>query len=57
MLFGQNITGHVYEESDSEKNPISGVNVYWVNTTEGTATDAEGYFELRRPSKSYKLVR
>lgn len=56
MLFGQNITGHVYEESDSEKNPISGVNVYWVNTTEGTATDAEGYFELRRPSKSYKQL-
>ena len=32
------------------------MNVYWVNTTEGTATDAEGYFELKRPSKSYKQL-
>lgn len=54
----QNLTGHIHEKSaDNEEIPLVGVNVYWLNTTIGTTTDADGYFTIVKPSKAdHKLV-
>ena len=46
-LISQNITGSIYEINDKkEKNSIVGVNVYWIGTTNGTSSNAEGKFQL-----------
>ena len=43
----QTITGHVAEkDAQGKSNPLPGVNVYWLNTTTGTNTDAGGEFHL-----------
>ncbi|MDR2084443.1 MAG: TonB-dependent receptor [Bacteroidales bacterium] len=55
-LIGQTVTGTVYEKADQTENPIPGVNVYWVNTTIGTATDIDGKFTIERPTKEHKLL-
>jgi outer membrane receptor for ferrienterochelin and colicins len=51
--FSQKIQGYVYElEGDQKKLPLPGANVVWAGTTLGTATDPNGYFELKRPKDS-----
>ncbi|AFH49866.1 Iron complex outer membrane receptor protein [Ignavibacterium album JCM 16511] len=47
------ITGRV---TDPEFTPISGVNVYLVNTTFGDATNEKGFFQIKNiPSGNYEL--
>ncbi len=36
--------------------PLTGVNIYWLGTTEGTATDAQGRFSLEQPAGQRQLV-
>ncbi|HDJ34232.1 MAG TPA: TonB-dependent receptor [Bacteroidetes bacterium] len=44
---GQFLKGYVYEKMENEQPvPLTGVNVYWMNTTRGTVTDKNGYFEI-----------
>lgn len=51
-VLGQKIQGHVYELDElQQKVPLPGANVFWAGTTEGTATDAKGYFELNHHSQ------
>ena len=50
------VTGNVHELSGKNKVPIFGVNIYWENTTIGTSSDADGYFEINKPSGSDKLI-
>jgi len=46
-LQGQSVHGFVYEQNDrNQQIPLVGVNVYWLGTTQGTFTDAEGNFVL-----------
>ncbi|NQV02362.1 MAG: TonB-dependent receptor [Bacteroidia bacterium] len=46
-LQGQSIHGFVFEQNDRNQSvPLTGVNVYWVNTTRGTSTDVDGNFVL-----------
>jgi outer membrane receptor for ferrienterochelin and colicins len=48
--YSQKIQGHVYElDEQQKKQPLPGANVFWSGTTNGTATDPDGYFELKRP--------
>jgi len=48
--FSQKIQGYVYElDGDQKKLPLPGANVFWSGTTLGTATDPNGFFELKRP--------
>ena len=48
--FSQKIQGYVYElDGEKKKLPLPGANVFWAGTTLGTATDPDGYFELKRP--------
>ena len=55
-LVGQTVNGTVYEKIDDNITPIPGVNIYWINTTVGTATDADGKFKLERKSKEQKYL-
>ena len=43
------VSGTVYEKQpDGKKNPLAGVNVYWLGTTKGTFTDEHGHFQISR---------
>lgn len=48
QIHSQTINGTVYELVDKKEKPLFGANVYWLNTTVGTTTDANGKFELKR---------
>lgn len=50
------ITGTVKELNNGKESPVFGVNVYWDNTSVGTTTDAKGYYSLKKPPQSNKLV-
>lgn len=52
MLFAQ-LSGRV---TDKNGDGIPGVNVLWLNTTIGTATDTNGRFEITRSTESDYLV-
>jgi hypothetical protein len=54
----QTISGEVFEkEANQNRNPLPGVNVYWLGTTRGTVTDPDGKFSLsRNEQNSSKLV-
>lgn len=39
------VKGHVLDEQEE---PIIGANIYWEGTQQGTTSDADGYFELKR---------
>ena len=46
-LQGQSVRGFVFDRNDqSQQLPLTGVNVYWLGTTHGTFTDADGNFVL-----------
>jgi len=52
IVIGQKIQGHVFELDEmQQKVPLPGANVFWAGTTEGTATDQDGYFELDHQSQ------
>jgi outer membrane receptor for ferrienterochelin and colicins len=47
--FSQKIQGYVFElDSGQVKLPLPGANVFWAGTNIGTATDPNGFFELKR---------
>ncbi|MGN0053473.1 MAG: TonB-dependent receptor domain-containing protein [Bacteroides sp.] len=41
---------------DTTGEPIAGANVFWAGTTQGTTTDLEGRFDLRRHKAERRLV-
>lgn len=56
-LFSQiGVSGNVYEVINKTKEPVSGANVYWLETTIGTATDSNGNFEIPIHHGSNQLV-
>jgi outer membrane receptor for ferrienterochelin and colicin len=53
----QNLSGTVRDASEgANQSPIPGANVFWLGTTQGTVTDAEGRFSLVQPSDASRLV-
>ena len=57
--FAQNqpIEGHVFEYINEDSiSPLPGVNVFYLGTTQGTTTDAKGYFTLSTNLKYQQLV-
>ena len=51
------ITGRVFELlSNDSLSPLVGVNVYYLNSTKGTSTNEEGYFELSKEKTKEKLI-
>ena len=47
------VKGHVLDEQEE---PIIGANIYWEGTQQGTTSDADGYFELKRKENVKNLV-
>ncbi len=62
ILFGcfaaqaQVIEGYVQESAAEGKLPVYSANVYWLNTTIGTTTNAEGYFSIEPHPEQTQLV-
>lgn len=53
----QRIVGHVFEKSrDNKLLPLTGANVYWLNTNLAENTDSLGHFSIARSAKSNRLV-
>jgi len=53
----EEVTGLVFEtDSDGEKVPLSGANVYWMGTTSGTITGRDGRFSIDKPESKHMLV-
>ena len=48
---GQSLSGHVHEEGESGHEPLIGASVFWLGTTIGSATDANGEFSIKVPSQ------
>ena len=46
----------VYENQSGETRPLTGVTVYWLNTSLGTLSDNNGNYEIPLSSSSNKLV-
>lgn len=56
MILQSQIAGYVKELVNGKENPVFGVNVYWKDTNIGTTTDANGYYTIKKPSNSDKLI-
>lgn len=54
--FAQTISGKVFELHDGDKEPLPGVNIFWMDTDHGTASDANGHFELENKHRHNTLV-
>ena len=58
LLWSQNISGLIYEKlPGSPKSPLTGANIYWLGTSNGTFSDEKGHFRLdRNGANENKLV-
>jgi outer membrane receptor for ferrienterochelin and colicins len=55
--WAQTIRGQVHDASEgANQQPIPGANVFWLGTTQGTVTDADGKFSLQQPTGISQLV-
>ncbi|WP_407084072.1 TonB-dependent receptor plug domain-containing protein [Tellurirhabdus bombi] len=52
----QTISGIVWESANGKKQPLVGVNVYWMGTTSGVVTDAEGRYDIDRVDQRDTLI-
>ncbi|MGD9995241.1 MAG: carboxypeptidase-like regulatory domain-containing protein [Salinivirgaceae bacterium] len=48
------VEGWVFDQHQHE--PLIGVNIFWAGTTQGTISNAEGYFKLDQPKGINTLV-
>ncbi|WP_428663891.1 TonB-dependent receptor [Runella sp.] len=56
-LNAQRVTGTIFERNEAgKKAPLVGVNVFWAETSLGTATDSTGKFDIARSAKSNRMV-
>lgn len=54
---GTGVTGEVFETGErGEKTPLPGANVYWMGTTSGTTTDADGNFSINLQEGAHMLI-
>ncbi|OAD92060.1 TonB-dependent receptor [Aequorivita soesokkakensis] len=52
----EKITGTITENINNKEVPLSGANVYWLNTQVGTVTNFDGNFELNYKPEYKKMV-
>ena len=52
----QTVRGRVFELHDGHKEPLPGVNILWMGTDHGTASDVDGHFELENKHNHHMLV-
>ena len=46
LLAQENIRGQVFSKSNDNLVPISGVNIYWLDTSVGTISNEDGKFSI-----------
>jgi outer membrane receptor for ferrienterochelin and colicin len=57
LTFSQKVDGHISEKGENgQTSPVTGANVFWLDTVVGTSTNETGYFEINRPKGAEKLV-
>ena len=54
--FSQEIKGIVTENIDGKEQPLIGVNVYWQGTQQGTTSDKNGKYSIKRSKESNNLL-
>lgn len=55
--YGNPIKGKVLDgASNKAKEPLVGVNVYWIGSTTGTITDVNGHFTIEQPNNAHMLI-
>ncbi len=52
----EKIKGNITENIDNKEVPLSGANIYWLHTSEGTVSDFDGNFEISYKPEYKKLV-
>ncbi len=56
-LIAQTVSGTIFTlENDNHKHPLPGVNIYWINTRQGTTSDVEGRFSIAAKGVSDKRL-
>ena len=48
LLAQEDIKGQIYSKLNEDLIPISGVNVYWLDTSEGTISKEDGNFPFQK---------
>ena len=52
LIFSQEyITGNIQYKENDKIYPLEGANVFWQDTSLGTSTNGEGFFELEKNQK------
>ena len=52
----QQIQGKIMEETEKGTVPLQGANIFWLGTTTGTSSNADGYFTITKDNKEKYLV-
>ncbi len=52
----QVLTGQILVEKNNSRTPIEGVNLFWMDTTQGAITDTSGAFSIPLNTKSNRLI-
>jgi len=55
-LFADKIEGHIFEVNKDIQTPLPGASVYWKNTSLGTISDKNGFFNIDKSKKTNILV-
>ena len=58
LIFSQEyITGSIQYKENEKIYPLEGANVFWQDTSLGTSTNVEGFFELeKQPDKTFIVI-
>ena len=56
LLAQEEIKGQIYSKLNEDLIPISGVNVYWLDTSKGTISDEDGKFSITKNNNTNKLI-
>ena len=52
----EEIKGQIYSKLNEDLMPISGVNVYWLDTSKGTISNEDGKFSIPKNNNTNKLI-
>ena len=56
LLAQEKIKGQIYSKLNEDLIPISGVNVYWLDTSKGTISNEDGKFSIPKNNNTNKLI-
>ena len=56
LLAQEEIKGEIYSKLNEDLIPISGVNVYWLDTSKGTISNEDGKFSIPKNNNTNKLI-